>query len=59
MLISELARRSNLHPATLRRLESRGLLVPERDANGWRIYGADAIKVLQNLYKRCSELETK
>jgi DNA-binding transcriptional MerR regulator len=59
MLISELARRTNLHPATLRRLEMRGLLVPERDANGWRVYGPDAVKVLRNLYKRHDEAEGK
>jgi DNA-binding transcriptional MerR regulator len=57
MLISELARKANLHPATLRRLELRGVLVPERDANGWRIYGSEAIKVLRTLYKRSGEVD--
>lgn len=52
MLISELARKSNIHPATIRRLEQRGLLVPKRDANGWRVYGPDAVKVLRDYYKR-------
>lgn len=55
MLISELARRANLHPATIRRLERKGLLAPDRDANGWRVYSPEAIKLLQEYYKRCAD----
>lgn len=55
MLISELARRVNLHPATLRRLERKGLLAPGRDVNGWRVYSPDVVKVLQDYYKRGEE----
>lgn len=58
MLIGELARKAHVHPETVRRLERNGVLIPVRDRNGWRIYGADAVKILQDYYKR-QEGETR
>ena len=43
MLISELAERTGLSTRALRHYEDRGLLVPERNSNGYRIFGDDDI----------------
>lgn len=43
MLISELAERTGLSTRALRHYEDRGLLVPERDSNGYRIFEEDDI----------------
>lgn len=52
MLIGELAERANISTATIRRLEVKGVLKTERDHNGWRIYGPNAVEELRKLYRR-------
>lgn len=42
MLIGELSRLSGVAPRLLRYYEEQGLLVPQRDSNGYRSYGAQA-----------------
>lgn len=46
MLISEIAAQVGLATSTLRYYESQGLINPERDHNGYRIYGP---KILEQL----------
>jgi len=55
MLISELAAKVDLHPETIRRLEKRGLISPQRDLNGWRRYPAEAVERLKRLYAKSDE----
>ena len=48
MLISELAARTGVSARALRHYDSHGVLVPHRDANGYRVYAeADVPRVLQ------------
>jgi DNA-binding transcriptional MerR regulator len=48
MLISELAARTGVSARALRHYESREVLVPHRDANGYRVYAeSDVLRVLQ------------
>ena len=48
MLISELAERTGLSTRALRHYEDRGLLIPARDTNGYRIFDdADLTRVSQ------------
>jgi DNA-binding transcriptional MerR regulator len=42
--IGEFARRSWLSPKALRLYESEGLLVPERESNGYRAYDTDQLR---------------
>jgi DNA-binding transcriptional MerR regulator len=42
VLIGELSRRTGVNARLLRYYEEQGLLVSDRDANGYRRYGADA-----------------
>ena len=51
MLIGELAKRVGRHVDTLKRWEEAGLLVPERDARGRRIYGAEHLELCLALAK--------
>ncbi|APU22029.1 MerR family transcriptional regulator [Actinoalloteichus sp. GBA129-24] len=45
LTVGELARRLDLHPATLRTWETEGILHPERDrATGYRRYGPDCVR---------------
>jgi DNA-binding transcriptional MerR regulator len=44
--IGELVRRSGVAAPLLRYYEAQGLLRPERDANGYRRYGEDAVTVV-------------
>ncbi|MGW4122837.1 MerR family transcriptional regulator [Nocardia sp. NPDC004711] len=45
LTVGELARRLDLHPATLRTWETEGILHPERDrATGYRHYGPDCVR---------------
>jgi DNA-binding transcriptional MerR regulator len=43
VLIGELAERAGVSTRALRHYEDRGLLVPERDTNGYRIYADDDV----------------
>lgn len=43
MRIGELSRRTGVRPHQLRYYESQGLLEPERNLNGYREYGDDAV----------------
>lgn len=43
MLIGELSRATGVAPRLLRYYEEQGLLVPQRDSNGYRSYPADAV----------------
>lgn len=52
MLIGELAERTHISTATIRRLEGKGVLTTERDHNGWRVYGPKAVEELRRLYRR-------
>ncbi|MDA2812529.1 MerR family transcriptional regulator [Nocardiopsis sp. RSe5-2] len=48
MLISELAARTGVSARALRHYEERGVLVPGRDPNGYRVYAeSDVVRVLQ------------
>ncbi|MDA2804690.1 MerR family transcriptional regulator [Nocardiopsis suaedae] len=48
MLISELAARTGVSARALRHYEERGVLVPGRDPNGYRVYSeSDVVRVLQ------------
>ncbi len=48
MLISELAKATGASPRALRHYEDRGLLVPDRNSNGYRNYAeSDVIRVAQ------------
>lgn len=48
MLIGELANRTGVSTRALRHYEERGLLVPHRDTNGYRIYAEqDVVRVAQ------------
>ncbi|MEV4598991.1 MerR family transcriptional regulator [Amycolatopsis sp. NPDC049253] len=45
LTVGELARRLDVHPATLRAWETEGILRPERDrATGYRAYGPDCVR---------------
>ncbi len=50
MLISELAKKTGLHPETLRRLEKRGVITAKRDINGWRRYSPAVVEQIKALY---------
>lgn len=52
MLIGELSRVVQLSPATIRRLDEKGILKIERDRNGWRVFGPEVVATLQRLYRR-------
>lgn len=48
MLISELAARTGVSARSLRHYEESGVLVAERDSNGYRVYSeSDVVRVLQ------------
>ena len=47
MNIGEVADRSGLPPKTIRYYEDIGLIVPDRQGNGYRDYGADDVHKLQ------------
>ncbi|WP_280234862.1 MerR family transcriptional regulator [Nocardia cyriacigeorgica] len=49
MLIGELSRRCGVSTRALRHYEEAGLLVPNRDGNGYRRYGADAADTVERI----------
>ncbi|WP_018546888.1 MerR family transcriptional regulator [Streptomyces sp. LaPpAH-108] len=49
MRIGELARATGTTTRALRYYEEHGLLRPERSANGYRSYGPDAVRVVENI----------
>ncbi|RRR98709.1 MerR family transcriptional regulator [Glycomyces terrestris] len=49
MLIGELSRRTGVSARLLRYYEEQELLVPDRDANGYRTYGDDAPAVVERI----------
>lgn len=52
MTVSQVARHVGLHISTIRRLDRLGVVKPERDRNGWRVYDESAVEALRKLYKR-------
>jgi len=51
MYIGELATRTQTSPRLLRYYEEQGLLQAERDSNGYRVYGLDAVHTVETI--RC------
>ncbi len=49
MLISELAARTGLSTRALRHYEDRGVLVPDRDFNGYRIYAEEDVTRVEQI----------
>ncbi|MFH9721510.1 MerR family transcriptional regulator [Streptomyces sp. NPDC017254] len=49
MRIGELARRTGASPRALRHYETAGLITSERAANGYRVYGEDAVTRVANI----------
>ncbi|MGV9333775.1 MerR family transcriptional regulator [Nocardia sp. NPDC003726] len=49
MLIGELAERTGVSARALRHYEEKELLVPERDANGYRLYAESAVAVVAQI----------
>lgn len=49
MRIGELARRTGTSPRSLRHYEEQGLLVPARDANGYRVYDESHAARVRNI----------
>ncbi|WP_055601219.1 MerR family transcriptional regulator [Streptomyces aureus] len=49
MRIGELARRSGVSPRALRHYEAAGLITSTRAANGYRVYGAEAVTRVANI----------
>ncbi|MEV0082159.1 MerR family transcriptional regulator [Saccharopolyspora sp. NPDC003752] len=49
MRIGELADATGATTRALRYYEEQGLLRPERSANGYRVYGSDAVTVVANI----------
>ncbi|WP_079063745.1 MerR family transcriptional regulator [Streptomyces sp. NRRL F-4489] len=49
MRIGELARTTGVTTRALRYYEEQGLLRPDRSANGYRTYGAGAVRVVENI----------
>jgi len=50
LLIHEVAREAEIHPATIRRAEKRGLISSKRDVNGWRRYPPEVVDKLKQLF---------
>jgi DNA-binding transcriptional MerR regulator len=55
LLIHEVAMKANIHIATVKRAEKRGLISSVRDVNNWRRYHPDVVQKLRELYARESE----
>ncbi|GAA4050424.1 MerR family transcriptional regulator [Streptomyces shaanxiensis] len=49
MRIGELAHTTNTTTRALRYYEEHGLLHPERTSNGYRVYGPDSVRVVENI----------
>ncbi|MEU7165639.1 MerR family transcriptional regulator [Streptomyces morookaense] len=49
MRIGELSRRTGVSPRLLRYYEQQGLLVADRDASGYRRYGAGAVETVRRI----------
>ena len=52
LLVHQVAKLSGVSVDTVRRWERKGLLTSERDVNGWRVYGPEAVEELRRLYRR-------
>jgi DNA-binding transcriptional MerR regulator len=52
LLVHQVAKLSGVSVDTVRRWERKGLLTSERDVNGWRVYGPEAVDELRRLYRR-------
>jgi DNA-binding transcriptional MerR regulator len=52
LLVHQVAKLSGVSADTVRRWERKGLLTSERDVNGWRVYGPEAVEKLRRLYRR-------
>jgi DNA-binding transcriptional MerR regulator len=50
LLIHEVATKANIHTATVRRAEKRGVITSQRDCNNWRRYSPDVVEKLKKLY---------
>jgi len=59
VLISELAKKVDLHPETIRRLERKGIITSRRDLNGWRRYPPETVRKLRELYAKCDAQEQR
>ncbi|MFJ8663042.1 MerR family transcriptional regulator [Streptomyces sp. NPDC093795] len=49
MRIGELARRTGVSPRALRHYETAGLITSDRAANGYRVYGENAVARVSNI----------
>ncbi|MFD0853978.1 MerR family transcriptional regulator, partial [Actinomadura adrarensis] len=49
MRIGEVARNAGVTPRAVRYYEEQGLISPERDHNGHRIYSGDAVLLVRNI----------
>ena len=50
LTVHEVAMKANVHIATVKRAEKRGLISSRRDINNWRRYSPDVIDKLKKLY---------
>jgi DNA-binding transcriptional MerR regulator len=50
LLIHEVAMKANIHIATVKRAEKRGLISSQRDVNNWRRYAPETVETLKRLY---------
>lgn len=48
--ISGAAERAGVHPSTIRNYERRGLIAPQRDETGQRVFTEELIKKIKQVY---------
>jgi len=57
-LVNEAIKLLNIHRNTLLRYEQRGLILPQRDHNGWRRYSAEDLMALKRKLNTSPQKQT-
>jgi len=50
MRSTDAAKRLNIHPVTLKRIEKKGVISPIRDRNGWRRFTEEDLKKVKEYF---------
>jgi DNA-binding transcriptional MerR regulator len=53
--IGDVARRLNIHPNTIRRLEKNGLIKTQRTLTGYRIFTPETVEKIREIYMKDSK----